>query len=333
MPRCLFCLRDVKELTDEHVFPAALGGELVVKGTCVECVKDKRSFSKEFEQPFAMELAPIRNQLRIPDRQGNVPTVAAKAEIGGRELDAKLFGDGTVQLARVVTPIRGEDGKVKEVLYEYPTEQQKERNRREAAEKGDEIIESEPVAGPGLEAGITVSGTLKLIGAPEGLRYASKIAYTGFALRIGSEFAIRNASDEARNYVRTGEGGPTAKLFVNEEYLSNCAQGAHQHSIIIAGQKDNHRIHAVVRLFGALCYLVTLSEHYDGADFYNTLVYDAQRGSMNGVLVGNLQSEFLQIEHVTTSKATIWNNSAVSGTRLIKFIESEIKARLQAGRR
>jgi len=119
MPRCLFCLRDVKELTDEHVFPAALGGDLVVKGTCVECVNDKRSFSKEFEQPFAMELAPIRNQLLIHDRQGNVPTVLAKAEIGGRELDAKLLGDGTVQLAPVVTPVRGEDGKVKEVLYEY----------------------------------------------------------------------------------------------------------------------------------------------------------------------------------------------------------------------
>jgi hypothetical protein len=333
MPHCLFCLRDAKELTDEHVFPAALGGNLVVQGTCVECVKNKRSFSKEFEQPFAMELAPLRNQLLIPDRQGNVPAVPAKAEMGGKELDAKLLGDGTVQLVPVVTPIRGEDGKVKEILYEYPTKQQKEKNLREAAEKGHKIIESKPVAGPAPEAGITVSGTLKLIGAAEGLRYATKIAYVGFALQIGSEFAIRNSSDETRNYVRTSEGEPTAKLFVNEDYLSNCAQGAHQHSIVLAGQKSNHRIDAIVRLFGALCYLVTLSESYDGADFYNTLVYDAQRGNINGVLVGNLQSEFLQIEHVTTSKATIWNNSAVSGTRLIKFIESEIKTKLLAERR
>jgi hypothetical protein len=329
MPRCLFCLRDNDELTDEHVFPAALGGDLVVKGTCVECVKDKRSFSKEFEQPLAMELAPLRNLLVIPDRYGKMPNVAAKAEMNGKELDAKLLGDGTVQLTPVVTVMRGKDGEVKEILYQHVTEKQKENNRRDAAEKGYELIESEPAAGQ--QAEISVAGTLKLIGAPEGLRLATKIAYTGSALVMGGEFAIRNASDEVRAYVRTGDGTPTANLFFNEEYLANCAQGMHQHSLVLTGRKDKRRIDAIVRLFGALCYFVTLSKEYDGADFYNTLVYDAQRGKTDGVLVAHLQSEFLQIEHVATSAATIWNDSAVSGTRLMEFIEKEIQARLRAG--
>jgi hypothetical protein len=330
MPRCLFCLRDRDELTAEHVFPAALGAALVVEGTCIECVKNKRSFSKEFEQPVAVELTPLRNRLAIPDRYGNVPDVPAKAEVNGKEVDAKLLGSGVLRLAPAVTPIRGEDGKVTEILYENMTVKQKERIQREAAEKGYQIVDAEPV--PDQKADVTVSGTLSLIGAPEGLRLATKIAYAGFARYAGPEFAIRNTSDEARTYVQTGSGTPTAKLFLNEEYLTNCAQGPHQHSIVLVGQNKKHRVDAIVRLFGALCYFVALSERYDGADFYNTLVYDAQRGEVDGVLVQDLQSEFLQVEHVMTSGATAWNDSAVSGSRLIRFVDDEIKRRLRAGR-
>jgi len=330
MPRCLFCLRESNELTAEHVFPAALGGNLTVIGTCTECVTSRRSFSKEFEQPFAMELAPLRNILVIPDRYRKVPSVAVKAEVNGKEIDAKVLGDGTVQLTPVVRVIRGEDGGVKEIVFEHLTDRKKEEVRREAAEKGYELIESEPRAQQKAE--VSVSGTLKLIGEPEGIRLATKIAYTGFALRLKSDFAIRNTSDAVRTYVLTGDGTPPAKLFLNEEYLVNCAQGPHQHSIVIVGRKDTHRVNSIVRLFGCLSYLVTLTEQYDGADFYDTLVYDAQRGDINGVLVGNLQSEFLQIEHVESNKATIWNDRMASGNWLVQFIHGEVSSRLRAAK-
>jgi hypothetical protein len=290
-------------------------------------VNAKRSFSKEFEQPFAVESAPLRNILIIPDRRGNVPSVAVKAQVNGAELNAKALGDGTVQLAPVPKVIRGEDGAVKEVLYEHLTDHKREELRREAAEKGYELIESEPRAEQKAE--VTISGTLELIGEPEGLRLATKIAYTGFGFRLKPEFAIRNTSDAVRTYIRTGDGAPSAKLFLNEEYLGNCAQGPHQHSIVIVGRRDKHYIKAIVRLFGGLSYLVTLSEQYDGADFYDTLVYDAQRGAVNEVLVANLQSEFLQIEHVQTSKATVWDDRVTSGNWLMRFIDREIAAKLR----
>ena len=87
-----------------------------------------------------------------------------------------------------------------------------------------------------------------------------------------------------------------------------------------------------MRLFGGLSYFVTLSEQYDGADFYDTLVYDAQRGEINGVLVGDLQSEFLQIEHVETSKATVWNDRVALGNWLVKFIHAEIESKRRAAK-
>lgn len=331
MPKCLFCLNEAGELTAEHIFPAALGGNLTVLGTCSECVNNKRSFSKEFEQPFAMELAPLRNILLIPDRRGRVPAVTAKAEVNGKELAARVLGDGTVQLTPVVNVIRGQDGAVKEIRYEHLTDRKRDELRLESAEKGYELIESEPQQGQKAE--VSMSGTLKLIGDAEGLRFAAKIAYTGFALRLSPDFAIRNTSDVVRSYIRTGEGTPSAELFVNEEYFANCAQGPHQHSIVIVGRKAKHRIDSIVRLFGALSYRVTLSEQYDGADFYDSLVYDAQRGDINGVLVGNLQSEFLQVEHVETSKATVWNDRVAAGNWLVKFIHGEIESRLRAAKK
>jgi hypothetical protein len=145
---------------------------------------------------------------------------------------------------------------------------------------------------------------------------------------LNSDFAIRNTSDAARSYVRTGQGAPSAKLFLNEEYFANCAQGPHQHSIVIVGRRDKRHIKVIVRLFGGLSWLVTLSEQYNGPDFYNTLVYDAQRGNINGVLAANLESEFLQIDHVGTSKATVWNDCIASGNWFVKFLASEIESHL-----
>ena len=86
----------------------------------------------------------------------------------------------------------------------------------------------------------------------------------------------------------------------NEDVMAGCAQGPHQHSVVLVGRKDQHRVDAIVRLFGGLCYMVNLTESYEGADFYDTLVYDAQRGE------------------------TIWNDRVKSGEWFVKFIGEAI---------
>lgn len=65
---------------------------------------------------------------------------------------------------------------------------------------------------------------------------------------------------------------------------------------------------AIVRLFGELTYFVVLSDHYDGADFCTTLVYDASRGEENGMLFAHEQAEILQMEDAATSEDTVWND-------------------------
>lgn len=77
-------------------------------------------------------------------------------------------------------------------------------------------------------------------------------------------------------------------------------------SVILAGRRDENRVDAIVRLFGGLAYFVALSDAYDGADFFDTLVYDAYRGEIDGMLFSHEQAEFLQTEDVATSAETMW---------------------------
>ena len=75
---------------------------------------------------------------------------------------------------------------------------------------------------------------------------------------------------------------------------------------------------------------MNLAEKYEGADFYKTLLYDAQNGEEKQVLVVNEQSEFFQVDHVMTSKDTIWNDRVRAGEFFLNFLDHAIQANLKA---
>ena len=57
---------------------------------------------------------------------------------------------------------------------------------------------------------------------------------------------------------------------------------------------------------------------------------DAQKGEEKQILFLHEQSEFLQIEHVITSKDSIWNDRVKSGQFFVKFLDNAIQAQLKA---
>jgi hypothetical protein len=75
----------------------------------------------------------------------------------------------------------------------------------------------------------------------------------------------------------------SGKLFVNKDVLAACHQGPLQHSVVLVGRNDKHSVDAIVRLFGGLYYFVNLAANYEGADFFDTMVYDAQHGGLDKV--------------------------------------------------
>jgi len=195
--------------------------------------------------------------------------------------------------------------------------------KREQVEKGYELLESDPR--PGEEAEIEVKGDLKVIGSQDGLQTAAKIAYVGLAFCAGSVFAASDAFARVREYIKTGNGPSPARLFVHEKFLNAVQLGTHQHALILAGRRDKHRVDAIVRLFGGLSYFVTLSDQYGGVDFVHTIVCDAQRGELNGMLFSVVEAELLQTEDVATSKDTVWDNPVASGQWFVKFLGASIR--------
>ena len=323
MPQCLFCLRegeaDAVRFTDEHVFPAALGGNLIVKdGSCDVC----NHGNSKFEQALAGELTPIRLLLQIPDRYGKVPQTAATIITPEKTYDGRVKGDGSVVVKPLVTEEENEKGEL-EFVHRFLTDAQKEKLREQAKKKGKQLIEMGP--GDPVPAEVHIGGDLMVIGSQEGLRTVAKIAYVGLARLVGVRVAAGDAFKELRQFILEGTPEGVARLFTNKHYLEACQQGPHQHSIAIAARRDKHRVDAIVRLFGELTYFVVLSDLYDGADFCKTLVYDAYRGEVNGMLFVHEQAELLQTEDVATSKETVWGDLEGFGRNFCAFLERAVE--------
>ena|SRR5690348_13584536 len=319
MPRCIFCLQEHERLTEEHVFPAALGGSLVVENSvCVGC---NNGFSK-FEQPLIQEFTPLRLLLKIPDRYGKIPAAAATFKTAEKEYDAKVRDDGSIQMKPVITEIVAEDGK-REFLHQFATDRQKEKLRQDASRNGFQIIESG--RGEPQEGEVHVGGELEIIGSSAGLRSVSKIAFMGLVHLAGINLALRESFNGIRSHILNGKSPSPARLFIHDRFLNAVHQGPHQHSIIMAARHDRARVDAIVRLFGGLCYFVVLADRYAGADFFSTLVYDASRGEVNGILQSHVDAELLETDDVLNSAETVWDDLPASGQRFCTYLDEELK--------
>src|SRR5437764_9253119 len=183
MPQCLFCLHEGKaddvRFTDEHVFPAALGGNLILKyGSCDVC----NHGNSKFEQALAGELTPIRMLLQMPDRYGNVPQTAATIITPEKAYEGRVKGDGNVVVKPVVTEEMNEKGE-REFVHRFLTDAQKKKLHEQAKKKGKQLIEMRP--GDPVTAEVHVGGDLMVIGSQEGLRTVAKIDYVGLARLVG----------------------------------------------------------------------------------------------------------------------------------------------------
>lgn len=249
--------------------------------------------------------------------------VEVTANIGGELLPAKLLPDGTVQLRPKTTVIRNDEGVVREVIHEHATDRLREQLRKQAEKPGWEYIEE---TSPGKSGEASFGGHLDFLTSPEALRMATKAAYTTLAYKAGLPFVRSDAFLESRKFILIGEGRTAARIFTNDRFLAYFQQRPYQHSVIVAGQNTKHTVEAVVRLFGSLCWFVTLSDDYHGADFSYTLALDAREGKVVRAFVTGLETEFNQIEDISTATDTVWDNQMVSGRSFLSSVQEADRA-------
>jgi hypothetical protein len=138
---CIF-FRSEENLTDEHIFPAFMGGELEVKdGSCRRC-------NGEFavlEGKLKDATAPLLHLLQIENRYGVVPNASVNAEIRGldmKNLQGFIDVDGQVRLFDRVIDATSEDGRKLRRGF-FMTEEAGDRFVQRARAKGHEVIERE----------------------------------------------------------------------------------------------------------------------------------------------------------------------------------------------
>lgn len=126
--------------SDEHVFQASIGGELVApSATCRSC---NRECSAAFEAKFLNSVKVLTNVLGIANRKGDVPNVDVTFRIDGRSFKGVLRTDGELVIQNQFEQQRGKDGKLVKRWWLF-SDQSFEQLQKAAAKRGERLVSEE----------------------------------------------------------------------------------------------------------------------------------------------------------------------------------------------
>lgn len=325
-PRCLFCGTE-EDLTDEHVIPAALGGDDVVsRGSCSSC---NGLFSQQFEAGFINALKHVCHVLGVENRTGEVPSISATTVIDGSKFNLVLRPGGTVELQERKEERVLETGK-KVAEYALFSEASVKRLQERAARRGERLenIQSE---GRPIEFEPESFMPLDFLNQPAALRSATKVAFMALAKVGGRRFTESPVFEAIRKYIQAGDGSPT-QLFVSENFALSAQAGPHQHIVHFHADGKAHIAYAIVVFFGGLTYLVEMSRTYEGADYGFTYGYDALERTTTPVLVGQFDMERRAIQDVLSGK-TKFDDVVAMAEHWAKYIQAIAREHIQPVRR
>ncbi len=256
---CIFCGSE-RNLTDEHVFPAFMGGKLAVPdGSCDAC---NRVFGTA-EAAIKVATRPLLNLLKIENRRGKVPNAPLRIEIQGmdmKNLPGFMDGAGNIQLCNYVKDVVDDDGRQRKQGF-FITQKAGERFAQRGAARGAEVIRGEVPKQIIIEAEYTQGIMFSL--SLEARKVVAKVALTAIALEYGVPFALAPQFDGLR---ATGTENHASKLpvriFANPNIIGAWLRTPYQHSVLChldAGMKKGW---ALVTLFGGLSYIVEVAPTY-----------------------------------------------------------------------
>jgi hypothetical protein len=300
---CIFC-RSKERLTDEHVFPAFMGGDLEVRdGSCKRC---NREFGRA-EAAIKDATTPLLNLLQIENRYNIVPSAQLNANIRGldlKDLPAFMDGDGNINLRDVVRESTGPDGRRLRQGF-FLTKEAGDRFVERARARGLEVKERGVPTEIVIEANYTIR--VEFIASLQARRLAAKIALAAIAFECGTEFALRPQFDELRT-ARTTESiqDLPVRFFANAGLMSAYMHTPYQHSVMCYLSGGMHKGWALVTLFGGICYLVSVAKGYpENQSRQFSIFYDAAAKRRYTPIV--LADEMTLIGHVL-SPATIFED-------------------------
>jgi hypothetical protein len=304
---CIFC-RSEGDLTDEHVFPAFLGGDLEVRnGSCDRCNRD---FSVA-EAALKQAITPLLNLLQIENRDGVVPNAPMTADIRGldmKSLPAFRDANGEINLSNIVRESTTEDGRKLRQGF-FLTKEAGDRFAERGRAKGAQVKELDVPREIVIEAEYKI--TLPFVGALETRKIAAKIALAAIAFQYGPAFALAPPFDNLRKArLATKTKDLRVWFFANQGFMGGHIRTAHQHSVMCYLSAGMRKGWALVMLFGGLSYLVEVTTDYGEPESKQfSIFYDAASKARINPIV--LADEMTLIGHVLSPATKFEDHNAI----------------------
>jgi hypothetical protein len=295
-------------LTNEHVFPAFMGGELEVRdGSCRVCNGEFGTLEAEIKENTRLLL----NLLQIENRYGVVPQARVNVEIRGMDKKGLLGfvdGKGALSLSDVVTETQMPDGRKRQEGF-FVSKDSADRFVERARARGQKVEELQ------FPRRIVVEGTysvmLPFVFSLEVRKVVAKIALAAIAHEYGIAFALSDQFDGLR-IARNAETAQdlALRIFANELFMTVHTRTAHQHSVMCYLSAGMQKGWALVTLFGGLSYLVEVTSSYRERDSKQfSIFYDAATKRRINPIV--LADEMTLIGHVLSPATTFEKLEAV----------------------
>ena len=304
---CIFC-GSQDNLTDEHVFPAFIGGKIeVIDGSCKRCNAEFGLAEAELKGP----ITPLLNLLQISNRYDVVPNAQLKANIRGldlKSLPAFMDGKGQIILSDFVKTSVSDDGRLLRQGF-FLTREAGNVFVERARAKGLQVIPREVPTEIVIEATYTV--TLPFAFSIEARKVAAKIALAAIAYELGCSFALTPQFDFLRG-ARTASRVEDLRvwIFANEGFMGAHLRPAHQHNAMCYLSGGMRQGWVLVTLFGGISYLVEATRAYsEPTSRQFSIFYDAAtKERVNPVVLAN---EMALIGHVLSPATKFEDREAV----------------------
>jgi HNH endonuclease len=259
-PRCIFCGRD-DDLTDEHVFPAFMGGTLeVVDGSCTSC---NGSFH-HWEGDIKKDTSLLLHLIQVGNRRDIVPNAPVDVTIRGMEEEA-LSGlrtpEGDISLQDKVRDFVSPEGKKARRGF-FASKKSAERFIARAKARGEKTTELPIPEEITYDASFRM--TIAFCKTLATRKVIAKIALAAIAYKYGTEYALSPQFAKLRETRNaTSIQGFPVEIFCNSKVMASQTRTIHQHSVICylsAGQKKGW---CIVTLFGGFTYLVQATDAFE----------------------------------------------------------------------
>jgi hypothetical protein len=271
----MFCGAE-ENLTREHVFPAFMGGKLEVPdGSCKQC---NGGFAK-FEAALEANTTLLLNMFGIKNRDGVIPNARVAIGIRGVDVDGlsglRIGGGGEIKVSEKVVDMVDADGKPgRRGIFTKNSSAEKFIAKSKA--RGEQVTEIPAPGSPTIDA--TFNFSLPFCLGFETRKVVAKIALAAIAYELGISVALSPDFDRLRNArtASTVQELPPVGFFCNADFMGAYARTVQQHGVMCYLSAGRKKGWALVTLFGALTYLVEVTENYAALDSKSfSIFYDA----------------------------------------------------------